>query len=232
MRGVVQGVGFRPSVFRLAREHALTGWVLNAESGVEMHLEGPERALDAFLRDLKDASAPGRGHRFARRRTGDASGIPRLHHPREHSRSRQPTVRVSPDLCVCADCLGELFDPGDARAGYPYINCTNCGPRYSIIEGLPYDRAQTTMRGWALCAACEAQYHDANDRRFHAQPIACPTCGPRYSLARRRWEVRGSLGRRRSDPRRRGVDDAGSASLPSRVSAATTWRATRPMLAR
>lgn len=181
VRGIVQGVGFRPAVFRLAHAHALTGWVFNAESGVTMHLEGQARSIDAFLRDLADHPppaaliagldvdpAPLRGLReftICASTTGD-----------------KPTVRVSPDLCVCADCLRELADADDARCGYPYINCTNCGPRYSIIDALPYDRAQTSMRGWALCPACERQYRDASDRRFHAQPIACPACGPRYSL--------------------------------------------------
>ena len=181
VRGVVQGVGFRPSVFRLAREHALTGWVLNAENGVEIHLEGPELALDAFLRDLKTHPPPAAAIDSLDVEPAIFEGF-RDFTIRESTRVTKPTVRVSPDLCICVDCVGELFDPGDARAGYPYINCTNCGPRYSIVEGLPYDRAQTTMKGWALCAACESQYHDANDRRFHAQPIACSTCGPRYSL--------------------------------------------------
>ena len=146
-----------------------------------MHLEGPERSLDAFLRDLQDHPPPAATIASLDVEPAALQGFSDFT-IRASSRTDRPTVRVSPDLCVCADCLGELFDAGDARAGYPYINCTNCGPRYSIIEGLPYDRAQTTMRGWRLCAACEAQYHDASDRRFHAQPIACPECGPRYSL--------------------------------------------------
>jgi hydrogenase maturation protein HypF len=168
-------------VFRLAREHALTGWVLNAESGVEMHLEGSAPALDAFLRDLKEH--PPRAATIDSLDVAPAAleGF-RDFTIRASSRTDRPTVRVSPDLCVCPDCLSELFDADNARAGYPYINCTNCGPRYSIIEDLPYDRAQTTMRWWRLCSACEAQYQDVNDRRFHAQPTACPECGPRYSL--------------------------------------------------
>ena len=181
VRGTVQGVGFRPKVFRLARAHDLTGWVLNAESGVEMHLEGPERSLDAFLRDLKDHPPPAASIASLDVEPSTLLGC-REFTIRASARTDRPTVRVSPDLCVCADCLRELFAAGDARAGYPYINCTNCGPRYSIIQGLPYDRAQTTMRAWELCAACARQYHDANDRRFHAQPIACPDCGPRYWL--------------------------------------------------
>ncbi len=181
VRGVVQGVGFRPNVFRLAREHALTGWVLNAESGVEIHLEGAEPSLNAFIRELKDHPPPAATIESLEVEPASLEGFTDFT-IRASTRSGPPTVRVSPDLCVCADCLRELFDPGDARAGYPYINCSNCGPRYSIVEGLPYDRPLTTMRGWALCAACEHQYHDAGDRRFHAQPIACPECGPRYSL--------------------------------------------------
>jgi hydrogenase maturation protein HypF len=181
VRGVVQGVGFRPTVFRLARDHALNGWVLNAEHGVDIHVEGSQLALEAFLRDLKSHPPPAAAI--------DSLDVDPVKYEgftdftiRSSVRSGNPTVRVSPDLCVCSDCLTEMFDPAEARAGYPYINCTNCGPRYSIIEDLPYDRARTTMRAWQLCASCDSQYHDPTDRRFHAQPIACPKCGPLYWL--------------------------------------------------
>ena len=183
VRGVVQGVGFRPSVFRLARAHALTGWVLNAESGVEMHLEGPAQSLEAFVHELQEHPPPAAMIASLDVEPALLEGFSDFT-IRASSRMDRPTVRVSPDLSVCVDCLREMVDPADARFGYPYINCTNCGPRYSIVEDLPYDRALTTMRGWALCPSCERQYHDVNDRRFHAQPIACPQCGPRYSLRR------------------------------------------------
>lgn len=191
VRGVVQGVGFRPFVYRRARAHGLTGWVLNAGEGVEIHAEGLPAALDALLRDLETdpppasrvsavevAAAALEGHdAFTIRHstatnTGTGTG----------QDAAAPTVRISPDLPVCADCLAELADPGDRRHGYPYINCTACGPRYSIVLGLPYDRPLTTMREWPLCADCAGEYADPGDRRFHAQPVACPACGPAYRL--------------------------------------------------
>lgn len=181
VRGVVQGVGFRPFVFRLAAANALSGWVLNAAEGVEIHAEGAEPALDAFLRDLRAQLPPA-----ARIASIDvASADPAGHTSftiRDSRRDAAPTVRISPDLPVCPDCLRELFDPADPRHRYPYINCTNCGPRYTIVESLPYDRARTTMRAWPMDPPCAAQYHDPADRRFHAQPVACPACGPRYRL--------------------------------------------------
>jgi hydrogenase maturation protein HypF len=180
--GIVQGVGFRPFVHRLARVHGLTGWVLNAGYGVEIHVEGPESSLQAFVRELR-ASAP------------DAARVVDVHVDvaspegatsfsiRPSTPDRQPTAQVSPDLAVCAACLGELLHARDTRrAGYPYINCTGCGPRYSIVRSLPYDRHRTTMADWAMCAACEREYDDARDRRYHAQPTACWACGPSYAL--------------------------------------------------
>jgi hydrogenase maturation protein HypF len=179
--GVVQGVGFRPFVFRLAHEHALAGWVRNAGDGVEIYLEGPAGSLDAFLRDL-EAQAPPAARiaavDVARATACGAAEFKIL----DSDRDGAPTVRISPDLPVCGDCLRELFDPADPRYRYPYINCTNCGPRYTILLGLPYDRHRTTMQGWPMDARCAAQYHDPADRRFHAQPVACPACGPRYLL--------------------------------------------------
>lgn len=190
VRGVVQGVGFRPRVFHLARQHALTGWVLNAETGVDIHVEGAARAVEAFLRDLKAHPPPAASITTLDIAPASPQGF-REFTIRASEKAAGPTVRVSPDLAICADCLRELADPGDRRAGYPYINCTNCGPRYSILEGLPYDRAQTTMRHWALCAACAAEYHDPADRRFHAQPVACPSCGPAYELRDAAWRPLG-----------------------------------------
>ncbi|MGA2214520.1 MAG: carbamoyltransferase HypF [Bryobacteraceae bacterium] len=181
VRGMVQGVGFRPFVFRLARANSLTGWVLNEPHGVDIHLEGAEPALQAFLNDLeKQAPAAARITAVevdATEQTGlDNFTI------RESQASGRPTVRISPDLPVCDDCLRELFDPAEPRYLYPYINCTNCGPRYTVIESLPYDRANTTMQHWPMDALCSTQYSDPFDRRFHAQPIACPNCGPLFHM--------------------------------------------------
>ena len=181
VRGVVQGVGFRPFVYRLAAVHTLTGWVLNAEEGVEIHLEGSEQALDAFVHELK--TKPPSAATIAQidvART-NVAGF-RDFTIRESCKQQRPTVRVSPDLPVCDECLHELFDPADPRYRYPYINCTNCGPRYTVVTGLPYDRPNTTMRPWPLDGYCNREYHDPSNRRFHAQPVACPECGPRFSL--------------------------------------------------
>jgi hydrogenase maturation protein HypF len=181
VRGIVQGVGFRPFVFRLAERHGLAGWVLNGERGVEIHAEGSGDAIDAFLAELQAAPPPA-----ARIATCDAVPAALEGHAgfaiRTSAREGAPTVRISPDLPVCDACLAELDDPADRRAGYPYINCTNCGPRFSIVLGLPYDRPLTTMKDWPLCADCAREYGDPRDRRFHAQPVACPACGPRFRL--------------------------------------------------
>lgn len=190
VEGVVQGVGFRPFVYRLAHRHALRGWVLNGEDGVLVHVEGEAARLRAFVDELQTRPPP--AARITRLDVqpappegGDDFSI------RASTRRARPTVRISPDLCVCDDCLAELHDPDDRRSGYPYINCTNCGPRFSIIEALPYDRPHTTMRAWPMCPDCAREYEDPLDRRFHAQPTACPVCGPHYVLQSDEGEVRG-----------------------------------------
>jgi hydrogenase maturation protein HypF len=181
VRGVVQGVGFRPFVYRLARANTLAGWVLNGEEGVEIFLEGAEKGLLAFLQDFKTQSPPASSitevevHRVAPLGLNEFT-------IRESHASQRPTVRISPDLPVCDACLKELFDPTDRRYGYPYINCTNCGPRYTVVLSLPYDRANTTMQHWPLDDDCATEYHNPGNRRFHAQPVACPACGPDYFL--------------------------------------------------
>jgi hydrogenase maturation protein HypF len=179
VRGVVQGVGFRPFVFRLARTHGIAGWVRNGGDGVEIHAEGEVAALDAFVRDL-EASPPPAARIAALTVESAAAGAYDRFEIRDSGAGEGPTVRISPDLPVCAACLEELFDPADRRYNYPYINCTDCGPRYSLVLGLPYDRPRTTMRDWPMCADCAREYHDPLDRRFHAQPVACPACGPGY----------------------------------------------------
>lgn len=183
VRGVVQGVGFRPFVYRLAHEFDLAGWVVNAESGVEIHIEGAEDACRAFVAELVPR-APGAAVVME---LVDFDASPEGHEAfeiRDSTRAGRPTVRISPDLAVCEACLTELRDPADRRHGYPYLNCTECGPRYSIVLGLPYDRPATTMRAWPMCDDCRREYEDPLDRRFHAQPVACARCGPAYTLER------------------------------------------------
>ncbi len=181
VRGIVQGVGFRPFIFRLATAHTLSGWVLNDEDGVEIHLEGPNQSLDAFVESLRSDAPAAAQIAAIQIHPSHPTGLKDFK-IRNSEHSGTPTTRISPDLPVCQDCLKELFDPEDPRANYPYINCTNCGPRYSVIEELPYDRAHTTMKSWPLDEYCANQYHDPMDRRFHAQPVACPNCGPHYYL--------------------------------------------------
>ncbi len=177
VRGVVQGVGFRPFVYRLARANTLSGWVLNGDQGVEIHLEGDDEDMETFVREMQSKPP-------AAASISDVEVEPALCEGltgftiRESHHAEPPTVRVSPDIPVCEECLQECFDPDNPRYRYPYINCTNCGPRYSIVLALPYDRVNTTMRAWPSDAYCDSEYHDPVNRRFHAQPVACPTCGP------------------------------------------------------
>lgn len=190
VRGVVQGVGFRPFVYRLAHANRLAGWVLNAEQGVEMHLEGSEDSLQNFIEELRTQPPRAASMVALDVLPAKAAGFTEFTIRASHAEAH-PTVRISPDMPVCDDCLAELFDPGDPRYHYPYINCTNCGPRYSVIRNLPYDRANTTMAPWALDELCFAEYEDPANRRFHAQPVACPECGPHYYFRRGDEIVRG-----------------------------------------
>ena len=176
--GIVQGVGFRPFVHALAAEFGLAGFVGNDETGVLIEAEGPPEALTGFvaaLRDRPPALAVVTGVDVsAVAAVGDAAFViapSTAHGPR--------TTLVSPDTATCADCLRELFDPADRRHRYPFTNCTNCGPRFTIVTGVPYDRAATTMAPFPMCADCAREYADPADRRFHAQPVCCPACGPR-----------------------------------------------------
>jgi hydrogenase maturation protein HypF len=179
--GIVQGVGFRPHVYRLAQQHRVTGWVVNGDRGVDIHVEGDEESVDAFIRELRAQPPP--AARVQRVEVGDAPAEADAAFEIRASRSTgRPVTRISPDLPICETCLAELFATGDRRASYPYINCTDCGPRFSIVLALPYDRPGTTMAEWPMCPACARDYHDPADRRFHAQPVACPRCGPQYQL--------------------------------------------------
>jgi len=180
VRGIVQGVGFRPTVYRLATERGLGGWVLNDAEGVLVELEGPAARIDDFLGALSADPPP----------LAEVTAIePADAEPRGETAFRivpsaggRRRALVSPDMAVCPDCLRELFDPADRRHRYPFINCTNCGPRYSIIRDIPYDRPNTTMRDFQMCSLCRAEYDAPADRRFHAQPNACPVCGPGLDL--------------------------------------------------
>jgi hydrogenase maturation protein HypF len=179
VRGVVQGVGFRPFIYRLARAHGLTGWVLNHAEGVVIHAEGERDALHLFASEI-ESQAP-QAALISEILIRDAQ----LEHSaefviRDSAACEKPTVRISPDLPVCPECSKELFDSRDPRYRYPYINCTNCGPRYTVIRRLPYDRSNTTMDAWPLDELCRAEYDEPANRRFHAQPVACPACGPHY----------------------------------------------------
>jgi hydrogenase maturation protein HypF len=179
VRGVVQGVGFRPFIYRLARTHRLTGWVLNAVEGVRIHAEGEPAALEAFAAEIKTLAPQAAELSAVRIETAAPEQFAEFV-IRESAGGTKPTVRISPDLPTCQDCLRELSDPQNLRYRYPYINCTNCGPRYSVIRGLPYDRLNTTMAAWPLDELCASEYSDPLNRRFHAQPLACGNCGPRY----------------------------------------------------
>src|SRR3984957_15023285 len=179
--GVVQGVGFRPFVYRIARANGIAGWVLNGEDGVHVTAEGSAESVELFIEAVRSSPPPAARVATFEITSVDATGFDAFE-IRESAGGEAPTVRISPDLAVCDDCLRELFDPNDRRFGYPYINCTNCGPRYSIVLGLPYDRPRTTMRDWPLCDHCGPEYENPADRRFHAQPAACQACGPAYRL--------------------------------------------------
>jgi hydrogenase maturation protein HypF len=177
VRGVVQGVGFRPFVYRLAHEYHLAGWVLNHSGGVEIEVEGSAPALDAFVHDLT-AQAPPLA-RIVGIEVADAAPNGYTRFEIRHSVAQAGRYQlISPDIATCADCRRELLEPNDRRYRYPFTNCTNCGPRFTIIRDIPYDRPLTTMQPFAMCPDCQCEYDDPLDRRFHAQPNACPVCGP------------------------------------------------------
>ena len=180
VRGIVQGVGFRPTVYRLAAERGLAGWVLNDAEGVVIELEGAAAAIEDFLDALRRHPPP--LAEITAVETAPAPVTGETGFRIAPSGGGERAALVSPDMAVCADCLRELLDPADRRYRYPFINCTNCGPRYSIIIDIPYDRPNTTMRGFTMCARCRAEYDDPANRRFHAQPNACPVCGPQLEL--------------------------------------------------
>jgi hydrogenase maturation protein HypF len=176
--GVVQGVGFRPFIYSLAKRFDLNGWVRNTTAGVDIEVEGPQDVINKFIRLIESELPP-----LASIDSLDVSKVPQLSgytdfdiiHSDATSEGYQP---ISPDVSICPDCQRELLDPNDRRYRYPFINCTNCGPRFTIIKDIPYDRNDTTMQAFDMCPSCEREYNDPLDRRFHAQPVACPECGP------------------------------------------------------
>ncbi|MCH5378046.1 MAG: acylphosphatase, partial [Planctomycetes bacterium] len=181
IQGAVQGVGFRPFVYRLASELELAGWVINDTSGVFIEVEGPDATLERFLERLPAEVPP-----LAIVQSLDCAWLPpagydsfQIRHSDDHGAK---TVFVLPDIATCPACLQEILDPADRRCGYPFTNCTNCGPRFTIIEALPYDRPNTSMRRFTMCPDCLREYQDPRDRRFHAQPNACPVCGPQLTM--------------------------------------------------
>jgi len=186
IKGVVQGVGFRPFVYNLAVELGLEGWVLNSSSGVEIQAVGPGDVLDEFVERLMEDAPPLARIEYITATSVSQSGVEVPEPGRfviRHSEAQPGEfLPISPDVSICDDCLRELFDPGDRRYRYPFINCTNCGPRFTIIQDIPYDRPKTTMASFTMCPDCQAEYDDPANRRFHAQPNACPVCGPQVKL--------------------------------------------------
>ncbi|HYA47951.1 MAG TPA: Sua5/YciO/YrdC/YwlC family protein, partial [archaeon] len=180
LRGAVQGVGFRPFVYRLATEMSLTGWVLNSSAGLVVEVEGPPARLSEFEQRLERERPKASVVTVRESARIAAEGSIRFEILASDSDSGK-TVNVLPDLATCDDCREELFDPANRRFQYPFTNCTNCGPRYTIVVDIPYDRPNTTMREFVLCPDCREEYENPANRRFHAQPNACPVCGPRLS---------------------------------------------------
>lgn len=179
--GIVQGVGFRPFVYKLAHQENLLGWVKNTSAGVEILVEGQEEAIAQFIERLSKETPP-----LSRIDQIQITPVTENHFAKfeiiESQDIDSAFIPISPDISICADCLHELFDPQNRRYLYPFINCTNCGPRFTITKTIPYDRPNTTMAGFPLCPDCAAEYHDPENRRFHAQPVACSVCGPHLSL--------------------------------------------------
>ena len=205
VHGVVQGVGFRPFVWRLAARHGIHGRVRNASGVVEIHAEGSVEALDAFATAIATDAPPLAQVDTVAWAPTDLEGLAGF--AVDASVDGDGERLVSPDAATCAACLAELFDPADRRYRYPFINCTDCGPRFTIISSLPYDRERTSMRAFPMCDDCRREYEDPADRRFHAEPVACPACGPRLWVDGRRRgsdRDRGGMPSRRGGPRAQG----------------------------
>lgn len=210
VRGIVQGVGFRPYIYQLAQRHQLNGWVRNRSDGVEIEVAGRQDNVDAFIGDIPEKAPP-----LARIVYLDVLEQPyALLGPftivESHGSSARSTL-ISPDVATCHECLSELLNPTDRRYRYPFINCTNCGPRYTIIQDIPYDREKTTMGGFIMCPLCRREYEDPSNRRFHAQPNACPECGPHVWLT----DDAGRVLAERDDALKLAVEQLNSGSIVS-----------------
>jgi len=200
VQGAVQGVGFRPFVYRLASGLSLPGWVVNSAQGVFIEVEGKKLLLDCFLLRLQKDLPPRAFVQSLEFSFLDPVGFTTFE-IRESDSSGEKTALVLPDIAICPDCRREIFDPSNRRYRYPFTNCTNCGPRFTIIERLPYDRCNTSMRNFRMCDDCRREYENPVDRRFHAQPNACPACGPHLEL----WDERGAYVTRDDDALQKGA---------------------------
>ncbi|MFH2004667.1 MAG: carbamoyltransferase HypF, partial [Bacteroidota bacterium] len=188
IRGAVQGVGFRPFIYRLATEMNLKGFVNNSTLGVFIEVEGEKSILDEFILRIEKEKPPISVITSLEFSFLDPKGFTTFEIQKSQA-AGQKTALILPDIAVCSDCINEMLNPNDRRYRYPFINCTNCGPRFSIIESIPYDRPNTSMRSFQMCEECQTEYEDPLNRRFHAQPIACPKCGPHIEL----WDESGKI---------------------------------------
>jgi len=181
-RGTVQGVGFRPAIHRIATTLGLDGWVINDPRGATMEIEGPDEVVNAFLERLPEELPP-----LARLDTIEREELEPIGEEgfevRSSTLGRREGALVPPDAVLCDDCRREMEDPDDRRFHYPFTTCTNCGPRFTLVRTLPYDRERTSMGCFPLCSECDREYTDPSNRRFHAEPVACPQCGPKLWLA-------------------------------------------------
>ena len=187
IRGAVQGVGFRPFIYRLADEMNLKGWVINNTQGVFIEAEATPEVLQQFLLRIEREKPA-----ISFIQSFEHSFVDPVHFDKfeiRESTDGAKTALILPDIATCGECQREIFDPGNRRYRYPFTNCTNCGPRFTIVEALPYDRPRTSMRIFEMCPECSAEYHNPRDRRFHAQPNACPNCGPHLEL----WNETGGV---------------------------------------
>ncbi|HDK26247.1 MAG TPA: carbamoyltransferase HypF [Candidatus Atribacteria bacterium] len=189
IRGIVQGVGFRPFIHKLIKNYNLSGWVLNSNQGVEIEVEGEEEELDSLIEDIKEKLPP-----LARIEEIEIVKLPLVGYKgffikKSKTKEENSLVLVSPDISICKDCLQELFDSQNRRFRYPFINCTNCGPRFTIIKDIPYDREKTTMSAFKMCPQCQNEYDNLEDRRYHAQPNACAHCGPQVFIYNRDGKI-------------------------------------------
>ncbi len=183
VNGIVQGVGFRPFLSRQMKACSLSGWVRNSSGGVELEIEGESTDIDRFLDELREkAPALSLIDTVDVEYMDELAGYKTFEIIKSAVREERNTL-ISPDVCVCGDCLAEMYDPRNRRYRFPFINCTNCGPRFTIIKDVPYDRHKTTMGSFPMCAPCDREYHDIENRRYHAEPTCCPDCGPRLWLA-------------------------------------------------